>query len=221
MTTQDKENAEIIAAIQSDVLATSHYLGKRSLSSRVLDALAHVPRHRFVPLAQRHLSYGNFPLPIGHDQTISQPYIVAVMTDFLAITPRDRILEIGTGCGYQTAVLAQLAKEVFSIEIISELSRQADQVLRDLGYTNIHLRCGDGQFGWPEKAPFDGIMITAAAPRIAPELIAQLNVGGRLIGPVESTPGRQVLLEVVRTSQDQHATRETLPVVFVPMACAN
>ena len=221
MTTIDEEVAGMIAAIHSEVLETSHYLGKRSLDPRVIDALARVPRHRFVPASQRHLSYGNFPVPIGYEQTISQPYIVAVMTDLLAITPQARILEIGTGCGYQTALLVQLAKEVFSIEIISELSKQADHVLRDLGYTKLHLRCGDGQFGWPEEAPFDGILTTAASPRIAPKLIAQLKVGGRLIGPVGPAQGRQMLVEVVRASKDQIVTREILPVLFVPMTCMN
>ncbi|MDX2111308.1 MAG: protein-L-isoaspartate(D-aspartate) O-methyltransferase [Verrucomicrobiota bacterium] len=181
---------------------------------RVLYAMGRVMRHRFVPEDCRHASYADHPLPIGHAQTISQPYIVALMTDLLRVRSTDRILEIGTGCGYQSAVLAELAHEVFTIEIQQAMAHEAMMRLRGLGYAHIHCRQGDGYGGWPEQAPFDGILVTAAAPHIPAPLLAQLKPGGRLIIPVGT--GYQELCEL---SQSTHglSTRKILPVRFVPM----
>ena len=177
---------EMLRAIAEEVVGTEAWLGKAALAPAVLRAMAAVPRHRFVPERHRAQAYDNRPLPIGDGQTISQPYIVAVMTDLAAIAPDDKVLEIGTGCGYQAAVLARLAGQVFSIETLPALAAEARERLQRLGYGNIALRCGDGSLGWPEEAPFDAIIVTAAAARrVPPPLIAQLAPGGRLVIPVQ------------------------------------
>jgi protein-L-isoaspartate(D-aspartate) O-methyltransferase len=212
--------SDMLAAINAGVTATASELGKDALDPRVLDAMAHVPRERFVPTMQRDASYGNFPLPIGFGQTISQPYIVAVMTDLLALAPTARVLEIGTGCGYQTAVLAEIAAEVYSIEIIAELSARAATVLNELGYTNVHLRSADGHRGWPEEAPFDAIIVTAACSCLPPALIKQLKLGANLVAPLRQSPMTQILVVAHRVDHSRAEMREVFPVVFVPMTGA-
>lgn len=181
---------------------------------RVLEAMRRVPRHRFVPPAERALAYGDHPIGIGLGQTISQPYIVAYMTEALALGPDARVLEIGTGSAYQTAVLAEIAREVYSIEVVEELADGASEVLRELGYTNVHLRCGDGYGGWPEAAPFDGIIVTAAPDHIPPPLVAQLRFGARLVVPVGR--GDQELLVLTRTEEGVRE-EQRLGVRFVPL----
>jgi protein-L-isoaspartate(D-aspartate) O-methyltransferase len=181
---------------------------------RVLDAMRQVPRHELVPPFQRDLAYEDRPLPIGHGQTISQPYVVAAMTEALGLKGGERVLEIGTGSGYQAAVLSKLAKEIYSIEIVPELAQRARADLARLGYANVEVRQGDGWRGWPEKAPFDAIVVTAAPEEVPPDLIAQLAVGGRLVIPVG---GREQQLMVVRKTPEG-VTREVLfGVRFVPM----
>lgn len=190
--------------------------GRGVRNERVLEAIARVPRHLFVPEAHRPEAYGDHPLPIGRGQTISQPYIVAYMTELLDPRPEHRVLEIGTGSGYQTAVLAELVREVYSIEIIDELAERARGVLTSLGYTHVRLRTGDGYRGWPEAAPFDGILVTAAPPEIPQALVDQLAVGGTLVVPVGPT-GNVQMMTVVRKSADGTTIDRTIPVQFVPM----
>jgi protein-L-isoaspartate(D-aspartate) O-methyltransferase len=165
---------------------------------RVLIAMGTVPRHRFVPEAMASRAYGDYPLPIGEDQTISQPYIVALMTQWAQVHPNDQVLEVGTGSGYQAAVLAELTDRVYSIEIRPELARQAAARLKDLGYGRVQVRSGDGYQGWPEAAPFDAILVTAAAPRVPPALTAQLKEGGRLVIPLGPPGGAQTLVRYRR-----------------------
>jgi protein-L-isoaspartate(D-aspartate) O-methyltransferase len=174
-----------------------------------------VPRHEFVPPPHRNAAYDDRPLPIGHGQTISQPYIVALMTEQLDPQPSDRILEIGTGCGYQAAVLAELVHEVYTIEIVEPLAREATATLQRLGYRNIHTRAGDGFAGWPEKAPFDGIIVTCAPEDIPSPLIEQLKDGGRMVIPVG--PSHDQSLYLLEKQGDQLTRRAILPVRFVPM----
>ena len=180
-----------------------------------LAAMRKVPRHLFIPAEFRQEAYNDHPLPIGHDQTISQPYIVACMTEQIAPTRETRVLEIGTGSGYQAAVLAEICAEVFTIEIIPELANQAATVLRQLGYNNVHTRTGDGWKGWPEAAPFDAIIVTAAADSIPPPLLGQLKDGGRMIIPVGPKAGAQDLVLVTKHGGKIH-TRPLIPVRFVP-----
>ncbi len=181
---------------------------------RVLQAMRKVPRHLFVPESQRDQAYNDYPLKIGHGQTISQPYIVALMSELLQIKPEDRILEIGTGSGYQAAVLAELAAEVYTIEIIEPLAQSAAKLLDEMGYSNIKVRAGDGFFGWPEEAPFDGIMLTAAPARVPQPLLDQLKNGGRLVVPEGKFYQDLVVYEKI---QNQIKRREVIPVRFVPM----
>jgi protein-L-isoaspartate(D-aspartate) O-methyltransferase len=182
--------------------------------SRVLESMMNVPRHLFVPASLRDVAYMDSPLPIGEDQTISQPYIVALMTESLGLGDSARVLEIGTGSGYQAAVLSGIADSVWTIEIIPSLAENAAALLDTLGYGNVTVRCGDGYFGWPEKAPFDAIIVTAAAPGLPPELAGQIVFGGRLVIPVGD--GRQNLLTYVKTSSGLELL-SSLPVRFVPM----
>ena len=181
---------------------------------RVLDAMRAVPRHRFVPEALQAAAYDDTPLPIGLDQTISQPYIVAYMTEALQLPARARVLEIGTGSGYQAAVLAEIAHEVYSIEIVPELGARAARLLGDLGYEHVHTRVGDGYRGWPEAAPFDAIIVTAAPDHVPPALVEQLAIGGRLVIPV----GRFAQeMRIVTKTSDGASSETTIPVRFVPM----
>ena len=188
-----------------------------TLDTAVLEAMRRVPRHAFVPIAQRPLAYDNRPLPIGYGQTISQPYIVALMTDLLRLPPRARALEIGTGSGYQAAVLADLGHQVYTIEIVSDLAKQAATRLSDLGYDAVHVRQGDGYYGWPEAAPFDGIVVTAAASQIPPPLLDQLKPGGRMVIPIDAAFLVQQLMLIQKRADESIHTEALLPVAFVPL----
>lgn len=191
--------------------------GSRALSQAVLDALGRVPRHRFVPEEDRPYAYQNRPLPIGHGQTISQPYIVAFMSDLLAVEPGDHVLEVGTGCGYQAAVLAEMGVEVYSMEIVEPLASRAAKTLADMGYDNVHTRAGDGYDGWPEHAPFDGIIVTAGAGHVPPPLLDQLKPGGRMVIPLGACFSAQELLLITKDMHGNTHSREVLPVRFVPL----
>ena len=191
-------------------------VGRDIRDPRVLEAMRKVPRHKFVPERLRGLAYGDTPLSIGHGQTISQPYIVAFMTEKLEPAPTDRVLEIGTGSGYQAAVLAELVKEVYTIEIVEPLANQAREVLENLGYKNVHVRVGDGYRGWPEKAPFDAIIVTCAPDAIPKPLVEQLKDGGRMIIPV-GRRGRLQDLVLLEKREGRIRQRKVLPVQFVPM----
>jgi len=208
-------------ALPSDFKKERQYMvdvdlrGRDITDPRVLAAMSKVPRHEFVPSNFQKLAYGDYPLPIGKDQTISQPYIVALMTQNAQLEPGDRVLEIGTGSGYQAAVLGELAKEVYSIEIIESLARDAEARLKRLNYDNIHVRHGDGFRGWPEAAPFDAILLTAASPEIPQPLIDQLKIGGRMVLPLE---GRMFQSLVRITKEKDGLKREEITGVrFVPM----
>jgi len=216
-----QQRKELIRVIEQDVRETSVHLDSETLDPRVLKVLANVPRHQFVPDSQRRYAYQNRPLPIGHGQTISQPYIVAIMTDLLKLTPEDRVLEVGTGSGYQAAVLAELVKQVYSIEIIEPLGKRASDLLKKLGYGNIETRIGDGYYGWEAQAPFDAIIVTAAADHIPPPLIAQLKPGGRMMIPVGSRFMTQQLVIVEKDNHNNATTRLILPVRFVPLTGAH
>jgi protein-L-isoaspartate(D-aspartate) O-methyltransferase len=181
---------------------------------RVLAAMKRVPRHEFVPEPLRGVAYEDSPLPIGHDQTISQPYIVAYMTEALELEPTHKVLEIGSGSGYQAAILGELAREVYTIEIVAPLAARARDTLARLGYANVHVRSGNGYLGWPEQAPFDRVMVTAAPDAIPPALVEQLKIGGLMAIPVGV--GDQELHILRRTDQGMQTLR-TLPVRFVPM----
>ena len=210
----------LLDEIRAEVSETWRYTGRAALAPRVLDAFAEVPRHVFLPDTLRAAAYINRPLPIGHGQTISQPYIVALMTDLLDPEADDIVLEIGTGSGYQAAVLAQLVKRVYSLEIVAELAEQASERLRRLGYGNIEVRQGDGHAGWPEHAPFDAIIVTAAAPDIPPLLFEQLKPGGRFLIPVGSRYSGQDLLLIEKDRHGRVSRKSVLPVIFVPLTGA-
>lgn len=207
----------MVAAIRADVTATRSYIRKGSLRPEVLAVLGRVPRHAFVPADVRPSAYENRPLPIGFGQTISQPYIVALMTDLLEPDPEDRILEVGTGSGYQAAVLAELVGRVYTIEIIPELARRAGERFQRLGYANIDVRQGDGYFGWPGGDTFDSIIVTAAADHVPPPLVRQLKNGGRMVIPVGDRFSVQHLLLITKDHQGNLETRQILPVRFVPL----
>lgn len=193
--------------------------GRGIKDRRVLEAMASIPRHRFVPARLQSSAYDDRPLPIGKGQTISQPYIVAFMTELLELQGTERVLEIGTGSGYQTAVLGKLAAEVFSIEIIPQLSEQAKNVLDQLGIRNIQLKAGDGFFGWAEKAPFDSILVTAAAAKIPERLWRQLREGGRLVMPLGAEGQSQKLIRATKTAGKQ-TIEDITDVLFVPLTGA-
>jgi protein-L-isoaspartate(D-aspartate) O-methyltransferase len=189
--------------------------GRDIRSPRVLDAMRKVPRHLFVPASLRDEAYADHPLPIGHGQTISQPYIVAFMTQALDLRPSDRVLEIGTGSGYQAAVLGELVKDVYTIEIVEPLAETARATLSSLGYRNVHVRAGNGYLGWPEEAPFDRVMVTAAPDAVPPALVEQLEVGGLMAIPVGGAGFQE--LRILRKTEKGIETLATLPVSFVPM----
>jgi protein-L-isoaspartate(D-aspartate) O-methyltransferase len=182
---------------------------------RVLDAMRRVPRHLFVPEALRAAAYEDSPLPIGHGQTISQPFIVAWMTEALQVTPQSRVLEIGTGSGYQAAVLSLVVADVYTIEIVAPLAESARHTLESLGYTNVHAMVGDGYAGWPEHAPFDAVIVTAAPDQVPQPLIDQLRVGGRLVVPVGGGAAQQ--MTVITRRADGVTREERMPVRFVPL----
>lgn len=194
--------------------------GRGVRSELVLDAMRKVPRERFLPKGQGVFAYDDSPLPIGDGQTISQPYVVAYMTESLGLQGGEKVLEIGTGCGYQAAVLAEIAAEVYTIERIQGLAKIAAANLEDLGYRNVDVRHGDGTLGWPEQAPFDGIIVTAGGPKVPETLQQQLKVGGRLVIPVGGTRSYQEVVRVTRTEEDDFRTETLLPVRFVPLVGA-
>ena len=187
------------------------------IAARVLAVMNKVPRHEFVPESQQLYAYENRPLPIGHGQTISQPFIVAAMTELMKLKPGDTVLEIGTGSGYQAAVLAELAQSVYTIEVVEPLAQQATERLRRLGYPGVRTRAGDGYFGWPEAGPFDAIMVTAAAGHVPPPLLRQLKPGGRMVIPVGAPFTTQQLLLIEKNSDGTVKTRQMMPVRFVPL----
>lgn len=191
--------------------------GEDALNEDVMQALGTVERHEFVPARQKPFAYENRPLPIGHGQTISQPYIVAIMTDLIEPGHDDIVLEIGTGSGYQAAILAKLVQHVYSIEIIKPLADEATARLAHLGYVNVTTRLGDGYYGWEEHAPFDAIVVTAAPSHIPPSLVQQLRPGGRMIIPVGGQFMTQQLLLLEKTKDDEIITRQIAPVLFVPL----
>lgn len=207
----------LLAEIELDLRETASSTGRSRLDPRVHAAMAKVPRHRFVPAHLASRAYDNRPLPIGHEQTISQPFIVALMTELVDPKPTDRALEIGTGSGYQAAVLAELVSRVYTIEIVRPLGERAAQLLSTLGYRNIETRIGDGYAGWPQAAPFDVIIVTAAPEQMPQPLIDQLAPNGRLIAPVGTRDGVQQLLLLRKDADGRVVTRNVLPVRFVPL----
>jgi len=208
---------QLIDEIVSEMHFAGDYIGKDTLDPQVIAALRKVPREAFVPSEVRELAYVNRPLPIGHGQTISQPFIVALMTDMLALTPAARVLEIGTGCGYQTAILAELAAWVYSVEVVAPLGEAAAERLKRLGYANVDLRICDGWLGWPEQAPFDAIIVTAAAPRLPERLVEQLGPGGRMVVPLGRPGSTQSLTLIEKDAAGGVTEAGTLPVAFVPL----
>ena len=217
----------MVEDIVAEAAEAADWLGEKTLDPRVLEALERVPRHAFVPMMEAPAAYRNRPLPIGHRQTISQPFIVAVMSDQAAVKPGSKVLEVGTGSGYQAAVLAELGAEVFTIEVVPELAEQAAADLAAAGYGRVRCRQGDGAAGWPEEAPFDAILVTAAAETTPEALIEQLAPGGCLIIPVDAEPRARITLHWLRPEQflirldkaaDGSVSRRTLlPVAFVPL----
>ncbi len=203
--------------IAIEVEYTRRYIGKNALDSRVMAAMRKVARDKFVPTEIQPYAYKNGPLSIGFGQTISQPYIVALMTDMLYPSEGDVILEVGCGCGYQAAVLSLLVKQVYSMEVVTELGEQASERLRRLGYHNVSIRIGDGYYGWQEHAPFDGIIVTAAAAYIPPALVDQLKPGGRLVIPVGLPYLHQELVLLEKDEQGVVTTTKVLDVAFVPL----
>jgi len=204
-------------AQQREMMVEQQIVARGIKSKRVLDAMNSVPRHMFVPVGYRRGSYFDQPLPIGSGQTISQPYIVALMTEMLDVNSDDVVLEIGTGSGYQAAVLSTIVKKLYTIEIIEELGMQAAQLLKSLEYDNVEVKISDGGLGLPEKAPFDAIIVTAAAPEIPDPLIKQLKPGGRMVIPVDNNSYSQDLLIVEKDKNGNIETKSTIPVRFVPL----
>jgi protein-L-isoaspartate(D-aspartate) O-methyltransferase len=207
----------MVAEVEALYAETRAETGLAAMSPAVRAALGKVERHRLVPPAQQPAAYANRPLPIGNGQTISQPYIVALSADLLSPKPGDVVLEVGTGSGYQAAVLAEVVQQVYSIELIETLGRSAAAKLNEMGYGNVEVRIGDGYAGWPEKAPFDGIVVTAAAPSIPRALVEQLKPGARMVIPVGSDGFIQYLKLVTRRADGGYDEKEVIPVRFVPL----
>lgn len=205
--------ATMIREILAHALFAREHTGKERFDQAVLEALEKVPRHDFVPAELRQYSYIDSPLPIGHGKTISQPFIIALMTDLLELKPEDKVLEIGTGLGYQAAVLAELSTKVYSVEIIEELAAEARIRLRRLDYNNIELKLGDGYYGWPQHGPFDKIIVTAAPDLVPAPLLSQLKPGGRMVIPTGISEAQQLML-VVKDGAGKTSIREVLPVRF-------
>jgi len=208
---------DMLAEIQATVIDTQRETGRARLAPEVMAALGTVPRHAFVPDELDAVAYANRPLPVGHGQTISQPYIVALMTDLLELDSNAVVLEVGTGSGYQAAVLSELVRQVYTMEIIEPLALAATQRLARLGYGNVEVKFADGYYGWREKAPFDAIIVTAAINHIPPPLVAQLRPGGRLVVPVGERFAVQHLLLVHKREDKRVEVRQILPVRFVPL----
>jgi protein-L-isoaspartate(D-aspartate) O-methyltransferase len=209
------ERRRMVQTVEAYARLDGSGVGSAGLDARVLAAMLEVPRHEFVPAGMSPLAYDDRPLPIGRGQTISQPFIVALMTHLLQVKPGDRVLEVGTGSGYQAAVLSRLAREVYSIEIVEALGKSAAATLARLGYANVATRIGDGYLGWPEHAPYDGIVVTAAPDHVPPALVAQLKPGARLVIPVGDL--YQHLLLIEKAADGTTATRRIIPVRFVPL----
>ena len=217
---QDRYAAErkaMLEDIARITFETRGETGREVLSTRVMEAIERVPRHHLVPAAEASQAYRNSPISIGLGQTISQPFIVALMTDLLKVKPGDKVLEIGTGSGYQAAVLAELGATVYTIEIVEQLGREAAQRLARLGYRNVITRVGDGQAGWPERAPYDSIIVTAASPEVPGSLSGQLKTGGRLVIPLGSQHGAQTLYLMEKQADGALIRRAILGVRFVPL----
>lgn len=216
MISPEDERAALVASIQAEVQATAAYTGRDHLHPTVLNAIRTVPRHCFVGPEQEASAYLDTPLAIGHGQTISQPYIVALMTDLADVGADAKVLEIGTGSGYQAAVLAEIVDEVYSIERVTALADSAARCLAGLGYTRVHVKAGDGYQGWPEHAPYDAILVTAAVPDPPTPLLEQLKIGGRLVLPLGQSGAKQELTVITRQAEGGFAIRAVLPVSFVP-----
>ena len=208
---------QMMRDIEVELEYTCSMIGKSTFDKRVMEVMSTVPRHEFIPSGVRAYAYTNGPVQIGYGQTISQPYIVALMTDLLEPEPEDIILEVGTGSGYQAAILSQLVTKVYSMEIIESLSERATPLLHRYGYDNVDSRVGDGYYGWPEHAPFDGIIVTAAAPSIPQPLVEQLRPEAKLVIPVGMPYYHQELIVVEKDAQGNVSTRDVLGVAFVPL----
>ena len=213
----DKQRRRLLDEIESEVRATEGYTGRNKLSDQVMAAMAKVPRHRFVPPDVAYAAYANRPQPIGFGQTISQPYMVAIMTDLLDLGPNSRVLEIGCGCGFQAAVLAEVAGAVYSVEKIDGLAKSARKRLTELGYQTVHIKNGDGYKGWSEEAPFDAVIVTAAAACVPPALVKQLKPGGRMVIPIGMPAAPQVLKVGEKNMDGKISFASTLHVAFVPL----
>ncbi|HYQ99617.1 MAG TPA: protein-L-isoaspartate(D-aspartate) O-methyltransferase [Casimicrobiaceae bacterium] len=213
----DAQRSALIAEVAALAGETARETGRPAFDPRVMAVMAAVPRHRFVPAGEVRNAYKNRPLPIGYGQTISQPYIVALMTDLTGVKPGDAVLEIGTGSGYQAAILAELGATVCTIEIVEPLAREAEARLRALGYARVRVRVGDGYHGWEDCGPFDSIVVTAAASHVPPPLVRQLKPGGRMVIPVGPPFLTQQLMLVEKRADGSVATRQVLPVAFVPL----
>ncbi len=207
----------LIADIVRETAETAALTGREALRPSVLAALSKVRREAFVPKSEAKYAYVNAPLPIGSGQTISQPFIVAIMTELLDVAREDSVLEIGTGSGYQAAILAELARKVYSIEVVPSLAESARRALAAEGYRNVEIRCGDGALGWPEFAPYDAIIVTAAASQIPPALLAQLRPGGRMIVPVGEPYATQMLVRIAKDAASDLERRDIMAVAFVPL----
>jgi protein-L-isoaspartate(D-aspartate) O-methyltransferase len=219
-TAQDRQSAQrarMVAEIAAMARETGGATGRPTFSEAVMTAMGRVSRHRFVPFLQEAFAYENRPLPIGEGQTISQPFLVALMTDLLDPKPGDTVLEVGTGSGYQAAVLAELVAKVYTIEIVEPLGRRVRQLLEQLGYRNVEVRIGDGYKGWPEAAPFDAIVVTAAPDHVPQPLVDQLAPGGRMVIPVGRRSSVQDLLVITKAADGRTVTRKALQVHFVPL----
>jgi protein-L-isoaspartate(D-aspartate) O-methyltransferase len=212
----NRQTQGMIDDIESEVRLTSKMIGRNRLNPKVMSAMASTPRDKFIPKSQLEYAYNNGPLSIGYGQTISQPYIVALMTDLLELDADDVVLEIGTGCGYQAAILSQICKQVYSIEYVPELAELARVRLQKLGYNNIETKTGNGYDGWPEHAPYDGIIVTAAATHIPEPLIEQLKPGGRMVIPVGERYFYQELILLEKDEDGKIERKDVLSVAFVP-----
>ncbi len=211
------DTERLLADIAEETRQTRFLTGIGELDGRVMEAMAAVPRHAFVPQELHSRAYDNGPLPIGHGQTISQPFIVALMTALLRPEACHRVLEVGAGSGYQAAVLSRLVTRVYTVEIVEPLASAAAERLKTLGYGNVEVRCGDGYRGWPEHAPFDGILVAAAAPHVPQPLLDQIKPGGRLVIPVGQPYSAQELLVIDKLDSGELRRRSVLPVAFVPL----
>src|SRR5688572_976416 len=209
----EEMRSQMVAEIATEAVLTVGHTGRAGFSERVMGAVARMPRHEFVPVELQPYAYLNRPLPIGYEKTVSQPFIVALMTDLLAPEAGDVVLEVGAGAGYQAAILAQLVKRVYTVDIIDELAQGAERRLKRLGYDNVEVKVGNGYYGWPEHAPYDKIMVTTASELIPAPLLAQLKPGGRMVIPT-GIPDKQTLTLVEKSAAGSLATREILPVRF-------